>query len=338
MLERETDHRFLGVISVDFIWIGWGKSWEIWKYGNGLDPPPKNLQSFQVIGQGVGGKDTLRLGLQIELRESEGFFFWVVNLQAMVCSCKSLAGAVMKVISHDKPCFFYSIFIVWSFRRSLFDRLGGRWCVCWCPKRRHGMARWHDGTGMRGWRITPHLRPWKGSVPMTAFAWQWRQWNLGESHEQKRQYTCIYICKYRQHELFIYNIYILQGILWFIQKIAKHVWRITASLAETDKLDLHRIGFDSCLWAQDEDLNTLHLNRFQCWNSLLVYVASMGGGSWPAWGLAVDCCLSFWEEQEHFFSGMLENWCNTTIRPTSKLSWSIPPFLPRWWGPEWAGM
>lgn len=204
MSERETDHRFLGVISVDFIWIGWGKSWEIWKYGNGLDPPPKNLQSFQVIGQGVGGKDTLRLGLQIELRESEEFFFWVVNLQAMVCSCKSLAGAVMKVISHDKPCFFYSIFIVWSFRRSLFDRLGGRWCVCWCPKRRHGMARWHDGTGMRGWRITPHLRPWKGSVPMTAFAWQWRQWNLGESHEQKRQYTCIYICKYRQHELYIY--------------------------------------------------------------------------------------------------------------------------------------
>lgn len=309
MLERETDHRFLGVISVDFIWIGWGKSWEIWKYGNGLDPPPKNLQSFQVIGQGVGGKDTLRLGLQIELRESEGFFFWVVNLQAMVCSCKSLAGAVMKVISHDKPCFFYSIFIVWSFRRSLFDRLGGRWCVCWCPKRRHGMARWHDGTGMTQMQMgmanhapleaLERLRANDGfRLAVEAVKFGGKPW----TEKTIYMHIYIYICKYRQHELYIY-IYILQGILWFIQKIAKHVWRITASLAETDKLDLHRIGFDSCLWAQDEDLNTLHLNRFQCWNSLLVYVASMGGGSWPAWGLAVDCCLSFWEEQEHFFFG-----------------------------------
>lgn len=211
MLERETDHRFLGVISVDFIWIGWGKSWEIWKYGNGLDPPPKNLQSFQVIGQGVGGKDTLRLGLQIELRESEGFFFWVVNLQAMVCSCKSLAGAVMKVISHDKPCFFYSIFIVWSFRRSLFDRLGGRWCVCWCPKRRHGMARWHDGTGMTQMQMgmanhapleaLERLRANDGfRLAVEAVKFGGKPW----TEKTIYMHIYIYICKYRQHELYIY--------------------------------------------------------------------------------------------------------------------------------------
>ena len=123
MLERETDHRFLRVISVDFIWIGWGKSWEIWKWIRSPQKIGKGTSFFALFSGDWSGRRWQGY-TQVGLADRTSRIWRIVFFESSTCRRWSAAVNLLQVPwwKYDKPSFFLfnfyclivSTFLVWS--------------------------------------------------------------------------------------------------------------------------------------------------------------------------------------------------------------------------------